>query len=267
MTMTSPRRFVWQHRTGLARLAVPIVVLCLWQILSLLIDSPAILATVPATAQILAQGVRDGWLLDGVATTIAETLLGFVGATVLGTVLGVAFGLHRGVDRLVQPFLMSAWSAPKIVFYPMFLFTLGLGIWSKAGLAVSFGIFPVIMFTIRGIDSVPATHFKLAKALRLNRIQVFRKVIFPASVPYLLVGARYAFSLSFIGAILGEMFGSSEGLGSALVQAQALADVARMLAVVVIVAVIGLAGNFLFFGLENRLSRVRVGTSARQVLE
>jgi NitT/TauT family transport system permease protein len=236
---------------------LPICFLALWEITALLLNQPLILAPASSSFATLVKGVQEGWILEGTRVTLFETSCSFVITAALGLIVGILLGLNPWTAQVMRPFLTVAWAAPKIVLIPVFLFVFGLGVWSKVGLAVSFGIFPMIAFTMSGIVDVKKVHLKTARVFKLSKWALFWKVLFPSSIPHITVGLRYAFSLCFIGSVIGEMFASAQGLGTQLLQAQGIADISRMLAILIILVSIAVVVNFGFYSLEQHLKLTR----------
>ena len=110
---------------------------------------------------------------------------------------------------------------------------------------------------------VSVVHLKVARSLRLSRVQTFRQVIFPSIYPSLLTGLRLGFSLTLLGVILGEMFASRAGFGYELVEAITLHDMPRMYGIVATLVVIAFVVNALLLRWEQAANGPRRAAAAR----
>ncbi|MFN2460954.1 MAG: ABC transporter permease, partial [Candidatus Velthaea sp.] len=127
------------------------------------------------------------------------------------------------------------------------------------------GVFPMQIMTQTATANVKPVYLKVARTLRLGWWQTVTQIVLPAIVPSMVVGFRLAFSLTFIGVVLGEMFASHAGLGFLLNAADAQFDAKRTLAVIVVLGTIGVGVNAGFYALERRVSPVRAGDLQAQL--
>ena len=133
-------------------------------------------------------------------------------AAVAGLWIGVTLGMTRFWGKVFEPVTLSVYSIPKVTLFPIFLTVFGFGLSSKVAFGMFHGIFPILIIAMNATREVSVVHLKVARSLRLSRVQTFRQVIFPSIYPSLLTGLRLGFSLTLLGVILGEMFASRAGL-------------------------------------------------------
>ena len=115
------------------------------------------------------------------------------------------------------------------------------------------GIVPIALFAMSAIRNIPPIHLKSAQALRLAPFATARAVLVPAALPEIVTGLRVGFSLSLIGTLLGEMFGSQRGLGYLLIQAMSRHDIDRILALTLLLVLFAAAIGALLLALDRRL--------------
>lgn len=135
-----------------------------------------------------------------------------VGAGV-GLVIGVIVGARRGAWQTVEPLLYYVSSLPKIILLPVFVLYLGIGIYSKVGLAAVSAFFPVIVTTAVGVHEVSDVHVRAARTLGAGPWQIATKVYLPAAAGPVLSGLRLGFGVAVIGALLAEASLASAGVG------------------------------------------------------
>ncbi|MFB6108642.1 MAG: ABC transporter permease [Haloplanus sp.] len=234
------------------QVAVPVLVLVAWQLLSMTVSEFA-LASPAASLSALLGGFSEGWLLSGLQRTLTELVVAYVLAVVVGVWVGVALGASDFWSDVFEPVIMGAYAIPKVTLFPLFLFVFRLGMDSKIAFGWFHGVFPVAILTMSAMTTIEDEHLKVARNLQLSRWQTFREVVVPSILPGLVIGLRLGFNLTFLGIVLGEMFAARAGLGYTLVQYMTGAQVARMLAIIVVLVLVATAVNLGFFWVEGRL--------------
>jgi NitT/TauT family transport system permease protein len=176
---------------------------------------------------------------------------------VAGLWIGVTLGLTRFWGQVFEPITLSVYSIPKVTLFPIFLTVFGFGLYSKVAFGMFHGIFPIIIIAMNATRDVSDVHLKVARSLRMSRLNTFRHVIFPSIFPSLLTGLRLGFSLTLLGVVLGEMFASRAGFGYELVEAITLHDMPRMYGIVAVLVIIAFAVNALLLAAEQRVRAPR----------
>lgn len=188
---------------------------------------------------------------------IAETGMAFVMALSIAVVAGLAIGLVLGINRtaaeVFEPLLLAGNSVPKIALYPIVLLIFGIGMPAKIAFGAIHGVVPVAIFTLTACTSVPPILIRTARAMRLSRWDMIRSVLLPAALPDIFSGIRLGFSLTLIGTILGEMFGSQRGLGYLLMTAIGLQNIQVIMSVTLLLVVVAATVNGLLLAQDRRL--------------
>jgi NitT/TauT family transport system permease protein len=107
--------------------------------------------------------------------------------------------------------------------------------------------------TYHGARSVNRVLLWSAENMGASRAQIFRRVVIPATAPYVFAGFRVAVPIAMIVVVITEMISSADGLGYRVIYALASLRTDRMLAVVVAIALLGLALDRALVALRNRL--------------
>ena len=145
--------------------------------------------------------------------TLFEVGAGLFFAISLGGMTGIIIGsshvLHRGLD----PILVALATTPKIIFFPIIMLLVGIGVESKIAMGALSAYFPICLSTAAGIRSVPQVFIDSAKSFAVSRLQLIRFIYFPAVLPELLTGVRLGLGVCIIGVLLGEIKISNQGLG------------------------------------------------------
>ncbi len=228
------------------------LLLACWQIgVRVLGISPAILPP----PLLVARSVQDNAALLAVEgwVTLRESLYGFLLAFIVGVPIAVGIVSSRLLDRMFYPLLIATQSLPKVALAPIVLIWLGTGMESKVAIAALVAFFPIVVDTAAGLRGTSAELLELARVNRATQFQTFRKVRFPAALPFILAGSKVAVTLAVIGAVIGEFVGSDDGLGNLLLVANAQLNTAMAFAALTALAVLGMVLYAAVAGIEMLL--------------
>lgn len=199
-----------------------------------------------AIARGLASLAASGELAPNVAHTLGVTLLGWLGAALIGVLLGLVLGLSRTAWRYSMASIEVMRTVPPVTLVPVAVLAFGFSRRMELTIVVFVGVWPVLVNTIEGVRSVPRQLVEVARVLRMGRLATVRKIVLPAALPSILVGLRLALSLALVLAVVSEMIGNPSGLGNAVVVAQQALQPAEMFAYVVAIGMLGVALNATF---------------------
>ncbi len=176
-------------------------------------------------------------------------------SVVFGLGIGLPFGLNKMAAEVAEPLLVSAYAVPKIVLYPIVLLIFGIGLPAKIAFGAIHGVIPVAIFAMAGVRQVSPVLLRTARALRLSRTETLRRIVWPAALPEIFSGLRIGFSLTLIGTLLGEMFGSQKGLGYLLMNAIGLQNVPVIMAVTLLLVLFAATLSIVLLAMDRRLRR------------
>lgn len=246
------RRGGWMRSERLDTLLLIIALVVVWQVVYEIVGEVALsppLATIGYAAGLL--GSADFW------PNVAMTFRAFGVALLISIGGGLAIGLLLGLNRLVteayEPMLVAFYTVPKVAFYPIILLFCGIGMAAEVTFGVIHGIIPVIIFTINAVATIKPVLLKMGRTLGLSRWQLIATVVAPAALPEIFTGIRVGFSLTLIGTLLSEMFGSRAGLGYMLMQAIGLNSVTLVMSLTLLIVVFAVITNGLLLVLDRRL--------------
>jgi NitT/TauT family transport system permease protein len=264
-------------RNGLGRLAksilVPVTVLVVWEALSRAGKiSPAIL---PAPSQVVvrwwqyllplepydpAQGSRLAWLFSGELPqdafgSLSRVIGGFLIGAGIALPLGLLMGRKPVVHELMSPVLEILRPIPPIAYIPLSILWFGLGN-PPAFFLISLGaFFPVLVNTIAGVRNVDAIYIRAAQNLGADEATLFRRIILPAAMPYILTGVRVGIGVAFIVVIVAEMTAVNKGLGYRILEAREFMWSDKIIAGMVTIGFCGLGIDLFMNRLNRRLLR------------
>lgn len=182
--------------------------------------------------------VERGSMARHLSATAKEAGLGLLFGGVLGTLTGLGLGTHPRVSRALMPLMTGLNGLPKLALGPLIIIWFGIGLESKV-LISALMVFFVFTFNLyAGVNSVERELITAVKLLGGTRQQILRKVIWPASIPWLLASLRTGLGLSISGAIVGEYLGAGQGMGWVISNAGERYDVTQVLCCVAVIVII-----------------------------
>ena len=233
----------------LARAALLIALLVLWQLLSLGGHPDYILAPLDIAKHFIAAlGTRE--LYQDAAASLLRALPGFAIGTLLGVALGLAAGIARSFDELLSPLVFLTYPVPKIVMLPVFMLWFGIGDLSKVLIIALACFYPAFINAYYGARATRRILVWSARNMGASEAEIFRRVVLPGALPQIFAGLRVALALSFIVMFATEMINARSGLGHLIREAENSLRFDLMYVSLVTIAVLGYAGDRLL-----RLSR------------
>ena len=168
--------------------------------------------------------------------TFRSTILGFLAGTFAGSALGLSFWWSRNYAAIVQPYVICFESIPKLALAPLIVLVFGIGIASKVAIATALTLVVSTLTTFAGVKAVDADGEKLFYSLGASRMQVFRKLVIPSCLPWIVSVLRVNIGLALTGAIVGEFIASQHGLGRAILYAGQTYDIALVWVAVLVLS-------------------------------
>ncbi len=211
------------------------------------------------------QGTELGPLWVQVVTTMEETVGGFVVGSLLGVVMGIALGRNRLLSDVLSPYIKGANAIPRVVVGALFAISLGLDIKSKVATAAILVFFVVFFNAFQGVREVDRNLVANARILGAGNRQLTTEIIIPSALSWIIASLHISFGLALVGAVVGELFGATAGLGELIYSAKNNFDADGVFAGMALLAAIALVAEILITALENRLIRWRppVATETR----
>lgn len=259
--MTRGRRLSTRERKAkpgvvwLFRLAVVVVVVGGWQLGTALGLIDAFFWSSPLL--ILQKGIdqfTSGTLLSDIGFTLTSAVLGFLFGTIIGTALGLSFWWSQTYLKTAEPFVIMFEAIPKLALAPIIVLVLGLGIQSKIVLATAMVMAVQALNASAGVRTVDRDVIRMMNSLGATRGKVFRSVVIPSTMPWIISGLRVTIGLALAGAIVGEFIGSNHGVGRLIVYAGSTYDIALIWVGVIVLAALSVLLYLVVGFLERRLN-------------
>jgi len=171
--------------------------------------------------------------------TLQRALGGFALAAVAGIFIGMLMGRSKLAAGVLDPLFSGTYAVPKLALFPIFIFVFGIGSLSKVALVFLECLYPIVIMTYAGARDVNKALLWSAQNMGASRATVLRRVVLPATAPFIFAGFRVAAPVAMIVVVITEMVASADGLGYQVIYAMSSLRTDRMLAVVVVIAALG----------------------------
>jgi NitT/TauT family transport system permease protein len=249
-----PRRTVlpdWLRKTTRLLLGLVITALVWEGAVRLLGIKPYYLPRLSAILAAMAATPRA--YFDGFLRTLAETLIGFAAGGAFGVLIGIAFFRLRALREMIFPIFVVSQTIPVIAFGALVVLWFGNTLLAKAVIAFYLTFFPVTVNTLLGLETVNPKLVALMKSFGASNRQLLLRLQLPTALPHIFVALRLASSLSLVGAIVGEWFGDTTGIGVLLLQAMFNENVVALWGALLAAALLGTGFYAVIAAAERRL--------------
>ena len=199
--------------------------------------------------------VRDADIYRHLAVTLTETVLAFGIGSVLGLATGLWLALSPTASAILEPYITALNSMPRIILAPIFAVWFGLGMASKVALGVTLVFFIVFFNVYQGVKEVSPVVLANARMLGASQKQLLRHVYLPSATSWVFSSLHTSVGLAFVGAVVGEYLGSSQGVGYLILQAEGTFDINTVMAGILVLTGFALLLDMLVGRIERRLMK------------
>ena len=221
---------------------------------------PKLFPTVDRIAAAFVRLIANGVLPLHALSTLLRLGAGFLLGAVLGVAVGLAMGRSRRAEDLLVPIVSVGNPIPGLAYAPLFVIWFGLGNLPAVLLVGFAAAFPVAVNTWTGVKAVKEIWIRAAESMGAGERQLFRKVVFPGALPWILTGLRLGLARAWRVLVAVEMLTSvSIGLGWLIFGAREFLATDVMLAGIAVIGLVGLGLEKLVFEPLERFTVVRWG--------
>jgi NitT/TauT family transport system permease protein len=208
-----------------------------------------------AIAQTMAIFFTTGDAWTDISFTFRSTIFGFLLGTTTGSLLGLSFWWSRNYAAIVQPYVICLESIPKLALAPLIILVFGIGLVSKVAVATALTLVVSTLTAYAGVKALDPDGEKLFYSLGATRMQVFRKLVVPFCLPWIISVLRVNIGLALTGAIVGEFIASQHGLGRAILYAGQTYDIALVWVAVLVLSTLAMVMYATVSWLEGMLRK------------
>ena len=249
-----PRRLVSRIGVTQWRLIALVLFLVLWHLASipagrLLLPSP--LDIIPA----FIDEVRSGVLLSATLASLSVFLAGYLLAAVTGIALGVLMGGMPRVGETLEIYVNALNATPRVALIPLVILWFGLGPAAKIVVVWLLAVLPILINTYTGVQNTDPDLLEAARSFGARSGQIFRYIMLPAALPYVVTGLRLGAAMAMVGTVFAELYTSLSGLGYLMAQFGGSFQTAKYFVPVLVLALMGMLVSEALKILERRLAR------------
>lgn len=221
------------------------------------LTSGAFWAPLSATLASLGETARGGVLLSQGMTSLELYAAGVLLAIAAGAPLGLLLARLAWLRVALEDYIMVLYATPMVALIPFILSIMGFGFAPKVLVVFLFAVFPVLYNTIEGARSIKPELLEVARSFRSGEWQLWRDVMIPYTLPFMMTGIRQAIARGLVGMVVAEFFLAPSGLGQMIMMGSQNFDTAGMLAAIFVIVLLGVA--LMDFGrtIENRFAAWR----------
>jgi NitT/TauT family transport system permease protein len=200
---------------------------------------------------------RSGEIYHDLYVSGIEFLGGYFLAAAVAIPFGILVGWYKRMSYVFDPFINAMNATPRVALLPLVIIWLGIGILSKVGIIFLGAVFSILINTRDGVKTTPLNLLNAARSFGASEWMVFKTVVLPSTVPFILTGLRLAVGRALVGVLVGELYAATAGIGFMITVAGATFQTDKVFVGVGIFALSGMIGMELLTKIERRFDRWR----------
>ncbi len=238
-----------------------VLFLAAWEILPRLVTLPkglALFFTTPYHIAVkLVEMATSGEAAFHFYVSASEFVIGLTLSILVALPVGLVMGRFHTLNAMFDPFVTAFNATPRLVFLPLVVLWFGFGIWATVVIVFIGAMFPLLINTYEGVKNVDRVLVNVVRSFGAGEWQIMKIVVLPNSLPYIIAGLRLAIGRAILGVVVGEFFGSDQGIGYLMAAAAGNYVVDVVFAGLILFMAISLVMTLAVKKLEDRLSRWR----------
>ncbi len=239
-------------------ITIPFIVLIIWQLAGVFgLVSKTVLPTPLDIFLAFQELIKTGELFGHLSISVFRAAAGFFIGGSLGIILGTIVGFSTRSEQYLDPSVQMLRTVPHLAVAPLFVLWFGFGETSKVLLIADGAFFPLYVNAFLGIRGVDSKLFDVARVLEFSKRKLITKLILPAALPNLLLGARLSLGVAWVSLVVAELMGSTEGIGYMIMDARQFSNTDIVFVGIIIFAFVGKFSDSLVRLLEVKFLRWR----------
>jgi NitT/TauT family transport system permease protein len=185
--------------------------------------------------------VISGSIADHLFYSLRNLSIGLIIAIAIGVPAGLLMGGNKYVETILSPYVWSLTSLPRIALVPLFILFLGFTAKMQITIIVLSAVFPIMINSWAGVKTTDKSLLAAAKVFGASRRELYTKVVFPYTLPFIIAGIQQGIGRGLVGVIIAEIFGGSKGLGYLIQRSADTFNSSLMYAVLLILVIVSLS--------------------------
>jgi len=194
---------------------------------------------------------RSGKLLTALGQSLQPFVVGYGLAIIAGVPIGLIIGRYRNMEAAFGIYVTAGYAMPLVALVPLLVLWLGLGFAVKVAIVFLMSLFPICINTWLGVVAVPKTLIEVGKSFVTPNHVILRRIILPATLPYIMAGIRLAVGRAVVAMVIAEFFTAISGLGAIIINSANNFDTATMFVPIIILMVMAIGLNSLIGVVER----------------
>jgi ABC-type nitrate/sulfonate/bicarbonate transport system permease component len=194
---------------------------------------------------------RSGKLWTALLDSLRPFAVGYALAIVVGVPLGLIIGRFRTIEAAIGIYITAGYAMPLVALVPLLILWLGLGFTVKVAIIFLLSVFPICINTWLGVTAVPKSLIEVGKSFVAPDSVILRRIILPATLPYIMAGIRLAVGRAVVAMVIAEFFTSISGLGAIIITSANNFDTATTFVPIILIMLLAVALNFLIGAVER----------------
>jgi len=193
-----------------------------------------------------------------------ELLGGYLLSAAVAIPFGIMVGWYKKMSFIFDPFINAMNATPRVALLPLVIIWLGIGILSKVGIIFLGAVFPIMINSRDGVKTTPHNLLTAARSFGASEWMIFKAVVLPSTVPFILSGLRQGLGRAIVGVMVGELYAATAGIGFMITVAGATFQTDKVFVGVLIFALAGMIGTEVLARIEKRFDKWRPKVGAME---
>jgi NitT/TauT family transport system permease protein len=206
----------------------------------------------------------SGEIYNDLYVSGVEFLGGYALAVAVAIPFGIMLGWYKRMSYIFDPFVNAMNATPRVALLPLVIIWLGIGMLSKVGIIFLGAVFSILINTRDGVKTTPANLLTAARSFGASEWMVFKAVVLPSTIPFILTGLRLAVGRALVGVLVGELYAATAGIGFMITVAGATFQTDKVFVGVLIFAFAGMISMELLTKFERRFDKWRPQVGAAE---
>jgi ABC-type nitrate/sulfonate/bicarbonate transport system permease component len=204
----------------------------------------------------------SGEIYNDLYVSGVELFWGYLLSAVVAVPFGIMVGWYKRASYIFDPFINAMNATPRVALLPLVIIWLGIGILSKVGIIFLGAVFPILINARDGVKTTPHNLLTAARSFGASEWIVFKSVVFPSTIPFIVSGLRLGLGRAIVGVMVGELYAATAGIGFMITVAGATFQTDKVFVGVLVFALTGMLGMELLTRVEKRFDtwRPKVGS-------
>jgi sulfonate transport system permease protein len=247
------RRWKRQLQVIVIRIVSVAVFLTLWQIFGGRINQ-ALFTTPDKVAVAALDMIASGELWAYLAPSLLVLAIGLSLAAIIGVAVGLLLARFWVVDVAFGVYITFLYSIPSVALVPLIVLWAGYETTAKVIILFLFAFFPMAINTYQGVKNVDPKLIEVGRAFRCNEGQLWRNIVLPGALPFIVTGLRLAVGRGLIGMVLADLYTAISGIGYLIVRTGSTFQIDKMFVPIVTLGLLGVTLTAILRMLEIRVA-------------